>query len=46
MNIFLVEMKAANGKDIAEHVIRPVKVIHTCLVLVSYTPLLIGILRL
>jgi len=33
---FLVEMKAATGKDIAEHVIRPVKVIPASLVPVSY----------
>jgi len=27
VKLFLVEMKAATGKDIAEHIIRPVKVI-------------------
>jgi len=43
---FLVEMKAATGKDIAEHVIRPVKVIPTSLLPVSYAPLVIRILRL
>jgi hypothetical protein len=42
---FLVEMKAATGKDIAEHVIRPVKVIPAYLTPVSYAPLLICILR-
>jgi len=46
VKLFLVEMKAATGKDIAEHVIRPVKVIPTSLVAVSYAPLLIHILRL
>ena len=44
MNLFLKEMKAATGKDIAEHVIRPAKVIPTSLVTVSYAPLLISIL--
>ena len=36
VKLFLVEMKAATGKDIAEHVIRPVKVIPASLVPVSY----------
>jgi len=36
VKLFLVEMKAATGKDIAEHVMRPAKVIPTCLVMVSY----------
>jgi hypothetical protein len=36
VKLFLVEMKPATGKDIAEHVIRPVKVIPASLVLVSY----------
>jgi len=39
-------MKAATGKDIAEHVMRPAKVIPARLLTVSYAPLLIGILRL
>jgi len=38
-------MKVATGKHIAEHVIKPVKVIPTSLVPVSYAPLLISILR-
>jgi len=42
---FLVEVKVATGTDIAEHVIRPVKVIPTSLLPVSYAPLLIHILR-
>jgi hypothetical protein len=36
VNVFLVEMKAATGKDIAEHVIRPAMVIPTSLCPVSY----------
>jgi len=36
VNPFLVEMKAATGNDIAEHVMRPAKVIPASLVLVSY----------
>jgi hypothetical protein len=43
---FLVEMQAATGKDIAEHVIRLVKVIPTRLVLVSNALQLLSILRL
>jgi len=43
--LFLVEMKAATGKDIAEHIIRPVKVIPASLVPVSFASLLISILR-
>jgi len=39
-------MMTATGKDIAEYVIRPVKVIPASLVMVSYAPLLICILRL
>jgi len=35
-NLFLVEMKTATGKDIAEHVMRWANVIPTSLVLVSY----------
>jgi hypothetical protein len=46
VKLFFVEMKAATGQDIAEHVIRLVKVIPTSIFPVSYTPLLIGILRL
>jgi hypothetical protein len=46
VKLFLVEMKAATGQDIAEHVIRLVKVIPTSIFPVSYTPLLICILRL
>jgi len=46
VKLFLEEVKAATGKDIAEHVIRPSKVIPTNHVLVSYAPLLISILRL
>jgi len=42
---FLVEMKAATGKDIPEHVIRPAKVFPPRVVTVSYAPLLMGILR-
>ena len=43
---FLVEMKAATGKDIAEHVIRQAKVIPASLVTVSYASQPISILRL
>jgi len=43
VKLFLVEMKAVTGKDIAEHVIRPVKVITASLVPVSCAPLLICI---
>jgi len=39
-------MKAATGKDIAEHIIRPVKEIPASLVLVSSAALLIHILGL
>jgi len=46
VKLFLVEMKEATGKDIAEYIIRPVKVIPTSVVPVSYAPLLIRILRL
>jgi len=38
VQLFLVEMKAATGKDIAEHVIRPAKVIPASLDMVSYAP--------
>jgi len=44
VKLFVVDMKAATGKDIAEHVIRPVKVIPASLFPVSYAPLLICIL--
>jgi hypothetical protein len=33
---FLVDMTTATGKDIAEHVMRPGKVIHTGLVIVGF----------
>jgi len=46
VKLFLVEMKAATGKDIVEQVIRPVKVIPTSLLLVNYALQLICILRL
>jgi hypothetical protein len=36
VQLFLVEMKAAPGKEIAEHVIRLAKVILASLVMVSY----------
>jgi len=36
VNLFLVEMKAATGKDNAEHVMKPAKVIPASLVPVSY----------
>ena len=46
VKLFLGEMKAATGKDIAEHIISLVKVIPVSLVPVHYTPQLICILRL
>jgi len=46
VQLFLVEMKSATGKDIAEHVIGPAKEIPTTLVTGSYAPLLISIYRL
>ena len=46
VKLFLVDMNAATGKDIAEHIIRPVKVIPASFLPVSYAPLLIHILRL
>jgi len=46
VKLFLVEMKAATGKDIVEHVIRLVKVIPASIVTVSYAPLVIWIHRL
>jgi hypothetical protein len=36
VNLFLVEMKAATGKDIAEHIMKPAKVIPIILFPVSY----------
>ena len=36
VQLFLIEMKAATRKDIAEHVLRPAKVIPTNLLTVSY----------
>jgi len=36
VQLFLIEMNAAPGKDIAEHVMRPAKVIPASLVMVSY----------
>jgi len=45
LKLFLVQIKAATGKDIAEHLIRLAKVIPASLVTVSYTPLQIGIFR-
>ena len=36
VQLFLVEMKAATGKEIAKHVMRPAKVIPASLVTVSY----------
>jgi len=36
VQLFLVEMKAATGKEIAEHVMRPAKVIPASLVRLSY----------
>jgi hypothetical protein len=46
VQLFLVEMKAATGKDIAEQVIGLAKAIPAGLVTVRYDPLLISILRL
>jgi len=46
VKLCLVEMQVATGKDIVEHVIRPVQVIPTSLVPVIHTPLPICILRL
>jgi len=36
VNLFLVEMRAATGKDIAEHIMRPMKVIPARHVPVGY----------
>jgi len=46
LKLFPVEMKAATGKDIAEHIIRPAKVIPASLLMVSDGPQLISILGL
>jgi hypothetical protein len=46
VKLFLIEMKVVTGKDIAEHVIRPVKAIPSSLVPVLYAPLLLRIVRL
>jgi len=46
VKLFLVDMKAATGKDNVEHVIRLVKVIPVSLLSVSYAPLLTRLLRL
>jgi len=46
LKLFLVEMMAATGKDIAEHIIGPVEVIPSSFVLFSYATLLIHTLRL
>jgi hypothetical protein len=36
VNLFLVEVTAATGKDIAEHVMRPAKVLPASLVPIPY----------
>jgi hypothetical protein len=36
VKLFLVEMKTATGKDIAEHIMRPAKVLPAILFKVSY----------
>jgi len=36
VQLFLVEMNAATGKEVAEHIMRPAEVIPTSLVPVSY----------
>jgi hypothetical protein len=46
VKLVLGEMMAATGKDIPEQVITPAKLIPASLVMVSYAPLLISILRL
>jgi len=46
VQLFLLEMKAATGKNIAEHAIRPAKAIPPSLVTVCYAPLQISILKL
>jgi len=45
VKLFLVDMKAATGTNIAEHVRKPAKVIPASLVTVSYAPLPISISR-
>jgi hypothetical protein len=45
VKLFLVDIKAATGKDIAEHAIRPAKLIPASLAMVCCSPLLISILR-
>jgi hypothetical protein len=46
VKVFLIEMKAATGKNIAEHIIKPAKVIPASLDTASYAPQLVSILRL
>ena len=46
VKLFLAQKKAAMGKDIAEHVIRPAEEFSATLVTVCYSPLLISISRL
>jgi len=46
LKLFLIEMKAATGKDNAEYVIGPAKEMPTSLVPISYAPVLIRIPRL
>jgi hypothetical protein len=46
LKLFLGEMRAATGKDIAKHIMKLAKVIPTSLVPVCYAPLLITTLRL
>jgi hypothetical protein len=45
VRLFLREMKAAAGKDIAENIIRAAKAIPASLVMVSYAPLRLSIHR-
>jgi hypothetical protein len=42
LKLFLIQMKTATGKDIAENIIGPVKVIPASLLLANYTLLLIS----
>jgi len=46
LKLFLLEMKAATGKDIAEHIFTLAKAIRASLVTISYAPSLMSILRL
>jgi len=46
LKLYLVEMKAATGKDIVEHIFRPLKVIPASLDSLSYAPQLIRKVRL